>query len=335
MELRTTTLSDFLKLAGVIWLKGLASVQNYARSSGMFNVVPIPANSGNTREFSEIDSNEYLLEKPEGDQAARGKVQQGYSKTVTMKRAGENIGITYEMRAFNKYPEVVRRLTDAARKGANTIDMELSHRIGFGTATSYTDINGNTVSTTLGDTLALFSTVHTVRGSSTTYRNRLANNPQLSKGALEGMERNVVEQTINQFGEKMNTSFDILWTTDDPNTINTALEYLKSVAAPDYANSGVTNVYKAKYRHVMLPRVATTAAGAVDNTKRRYWGLASSMLTSAYLAVWEEPHMIPPSAGSNAEDVQTDDWDFRTRAAWGIEIVSGNWIQFSSGDGTA
>jgi hypothetical protein len=100
--------------------------------------------------------------------------------------------------------------------------------------------------------------------------------------------------------------FDILWTTDDPNTVNTAREYLQSTASPDAVNSGVTNVYKGKYKHVVLPRVATTNVGAYDSDKRYYWGIAASKYSSLYLGMWERPHMIPPTEGSNAEDVQTD-----------------------------
>lgn len=327
------TLGDFVKLAQVIWLKASQSIMPAMRTSGMVRDLPISKNTGNTREFSEIDSNEYLRFKGEGDQAKRGKVQQGYTKTMTKYRVAENIGITFEMRDENKYDEVTRTLTDGSRKGPNTIDLDLSHRIAFATSTSYTDRDGRTIDVSTGDSLALAYTAHTVKGSSTTYRNRLAGNPQLSRGALEGMEKLVVEETINQFGEKKTIPFDILWTTDDPQTVNTALEHLRSTAAPDAAHSGVKNVYASKYKHVQLPRVATDANGAVDSTKRRYWGLASSMYTSLYLGVWEEPRLVPPSAAT--EDVQTDDWEFRVRAGYGIVTVGANWFKFSSGDDVA
>ena len=129
--------------------------------------------------------------------------------------------------------------------------------------------------------------------------------------------------------------FDILWTTDDPNTINVASEYLKSVAAPDYANSGVINVYKGKYKHVILPLVPTTVAGAVNNGKRRYWGIASSMISDAHLGIWESPHLKAPSDLNAGEEFSTDDWNFGVRAGWGIGIVTGRWIRFSSGDQAA
>lgn len=239
------------------------------------------------------------------------------------------------MREFNKYPEVIRRLTNLAQMPINRLELDLEHRIGFGTATTYVDKNGATVDISVGNTLALFSTVHTLTGSATTYRNRLAGNPQISKGALEGMERLVAEETLNNFGEKVTVTFDMLWTTDDPVSVNTALEYLTSVAAPDFQNSGVTNVYKAKYKHVKLPLVATTAAGLPDATKRRYWGIASSMVSDAHLGIWERPHLKAPSNLNAGEEFSTDAWNFGTRMGYGIGIVTGRWIKFSSGDATA
>lgn len=311
------------------------NLQSAARSSGLFRIESIPQNSGNVRDFSEIDLEEYASFKGQSDQASRAKVQQGYTKTATAFRIGKDIGISYEMRTQNKYTEVVARLTNLADMAVKRMDLDMSHRIGFGTATAYTNVDGISVDITMGDTLALFSTVHTVRGASTTYRNRLANNPQFSRGSLEAMEKLVVEETINQFGEKKAVSFDILWSTDDPNTVNTIREVLKSTASVNAPNDGVTNVYEGKYRTVVLPRIATLASGAVDSTKSKYWGLASSMMTSAYLGVLEEPHLKTPAAGNNGEEFSTDDWNFGVRAGYFISIVSGAWIKGSTGDGTA
>jgi len=337
MEINTVSQSDFVKLATVIWQKSYDSVPQYMLNSGLVQKVNIPAMTGNTREFSSVDVNEYLSYKGESDQAARGQVQQGYSATMTAYRVAENLGISYEMVTQGKYPEVVKRLTGAGKQGPNRIDLDLSHRFTFGTATSYTDKDGRTIDVTTGASTSqqLFDTNHPLKGSTTTYRNRLANNPRLSKGTIEGMRRLVVEETYNALGEKMTADFDILWTTDDPNTVNTAKEYLKSTASPEAANAGVINVNLNRYRHVILPRVATDCNGAPDSTKRYYWGIASSSMSSFYCGIWETPHLIPPVVGGNGEDAQTDDRDYRNRAGYGIAVVEGMWVKFSSGDGTA
>lgn len=334
MELNAVTLSDFTKLAGVLWQKGFDSVPQIARSSGLFQVVPVSMNSGNTREFSEIDGQEYARFKGESDQASRASVQQGYSKTMTMFRVALDIGISYEMRTQNKYPEVTARLTNLGKQVAKRMDLDLSHRIGFAHSTAYTDMDGRSIDITIGDTLALGSAVHTLRGSASTFSNLVSGNPRLSKGSLEAAERLAVEQTLNQFGEKMSMSFDILWTTDDPNTVNTAKEYLQSTADVEGANAGVKNVYMSKYRHVVLPRVATTASGAVDTTKRYYWGLASSDMSTCYMGIWEEPHLKMPASLNAGEEFSTDDWNFGARGGYGIATVSAAWIKISKGDAT-
>lgn len=335
MELNSLSFPEFTQLAGKIFGKAIDMMDLVVQGSGLFKVESIPSNTGETRDWTEIDLELYADNKPQGSQAGRAKVQMGYNKLVTVKRIAKDIGITYEMRTFNKYPEVINRLTSLAQMPGRRMELDLSHRIGFGLATSYTDKSGAVVDLTVGDNLALFSTAHTLRGTATTYRNRLAGNPQLSKGALEGMERLVAEETLNNFGEKVVLPFDILYTTDDPVTVNTALEYLKSVAAPDFQNSGVTNVYQAKYKHVKLPLIPTTAAGLPDNTKRRYWGIASSSFSDAHLGIWEAAHLKTPSDLNAGEEFSTDDWNFGVRAGYGIGIVTGRWIKFSSGDATA
>lgn len=335
MELNTISLSVFTQLANVIFEKAKNSLERTARESGIFAVESVPGNSGNIRQYTEIDLNQYARRKGESDQSQRARVAQGYTKNLQSYRIALDIGISYEMRTQNKYQDVIKRLTNLANTAGQRMELDMQHRIGFGTATTYTDMDGYTVDISVGDTLALFSTAHTVLGSSSTYRNILANNPQVSRGALEAMELNIAQQSINQFGEKIKIPFDVLFTTDDPATINTTMEYLKSVASPDSSNSGVVNVYKGKYKHVVLNLLATDVNGLVDTTKQKYWGLVSSMYTSAHVLVWEEPRLKVPSEGNNGEDFSTDDFTFGVRAGYGIATLNGNWIHVSKGDGTA
>lgn len=334
-NLSTVSLSDFTRNAQILWLKGADAFPMVMRSSGIVKEVSIPQNSGNTREFSEIDLEQYARVKNEREQAQYAKTQQGYSKTGTLYRVAFAEAITYEMRSQGKYPEVIAKLTNLLPTAMNRMELDLQHRITFATSTAYTDMDGRSVDVTVGDTLALASTVHTVRGSSTTFRNRLANSPQLSRGGLEAMEKMRVENHINQFGQKMPVVDDILWTTDDPNTVNTARELLQSTASIDSGmNSGVKNVYQGKYKHVVLSRVATDKDGNVDSTKAKYWGLAASRESSFYLGVHEEPHVIPPSANGSV-DALTDDWLYNVRGGWMIVIPSATWFCISLGDGTA
>lgn len=329
MELSIASVADFVRNAEILFLKGLDSVNAVARNSGIFRIDNLADHKGNTKEYSEIDLEEYAEIKGEGDQAARAKVQQGYSKVGTLYRISKDIGITYEMRHYNKYIDIVARLTNLGLTASKRMELDLSHRITFATSTSYTSKEGVTIDTTVGDTLALASTVHTVRGASTTFRNRLANNPVFSKGSLEGMEQMITENSINQFGEKVTISYDIIWSTEDANTVNTIKEYLKSTSAPDALNSGVVNVVQGKYKHVILPLIATTGAGANDTTKAKYWGLASSTNSQAFLGINEEPHMKPTNGNT---EFSTEDMNMGVSAGYFIVIPGARFFAISTGD---
>ena len=335
MELSIANLPDFVRNAEILFLKGLDAVPMAARESGIFRVDSIPDHVGNTKEYSEIDLEEYAKRKLEGDQAVRARVQQGYSKIGTLYRVALDIGITYEMRHYNKYVDVITRLQNLGQTVAKRMELDLSHRLTFANSTSYVDMDGVTVDTTIGDTLALASTAHTVRGSATTFRNRLSNNPLFSRGSLEGMEQMITENSINQFGEKVVIPYDIIWSTEDANTVNTIKEFLKSTASPDALNAGTVNVYQGKYKHVILPRVATTAAGANDATKAKYWGLASSTNSQGILAINEEAHLkATSSTGSNTE-FSTEDWNMGATGGYFIVVPGARFFAISLGDGSA
>jgi len=335
LDLTTVTLSDFVRNAEIIWKKGAEGFNPVMRNSGIVKSVAIPSQTGNTREFSSIDLELYASKKAERDEAKYAKTQQGYNKIGRLTRFGKTQIVSHEWMKHGKYSEIKNTLTNLLPMGMRRMDLDLQHRFGFATSTSYTNQDGETVDVTVGDTLALASTAHTLRGSASTYRNILANNPQFSRGALEGMEKMRVENSLNHLGQKVPCSDDVLWSTDDPNTINTMREVLKATASVDSgANNGVPNVYAGKYRHVALPLVATDKDGNVDSTKAKYWGLCSTMDSSFYLGVSEEPYVIAPSVGDGT-NVLTDDLSFGVRAEYMIVIPDPKFFSLSQGNGNA
>lgn len=334
--INTPSMPELYSLVQIEWDNASQDIPLTARKSGIFNEVPFPDGTGKFRRMSEYDFELYAQNKAEGAQAAIQRQQLGYEKDLTLKRRGWNVEYTYEGGHYEKYSFN----TDAVREAKNglnrRLDLDLQHRITFGTATTYVDISGDTVDISVGDTLALFSTAHTVRASSTTYRNILANNPQCSKGALEAMEKMWIENTVNQFGQKVARPANKIWSTDDANTVNTIRELLKSTAAVSAPNAGVVNVYQAKYEHVVLPLVPTDASGNVDSSKAKYWGLVATGQSAfqAYLGVNEEAHVMPLQS-SNAMDVRTDNMSLPCRIGYGITILSGRFITISKGNGDA
>ena len=76
-ELSVASIGDLTKMGEILWQKGYDSVPKVMRTSGLFKTVSIPQGTGDTRDFSEIDGEQYADEKGESDQSERAKVQQG------------------------------------------------------------------------------------------------------------------------------------------------------------------------------------------------------------------------------------------------------------------
>ena len=238
------------------------------------------------------------------------------------------------MRRVNKFNEMNKRISNLGKASAKRMEYDLTHRFSFAWDTSYTNLDGETVATTLGDGLAFMSAAHTATGSATTFRNFVANNPALSKAGLEGAEKLFATQMIDSNGETIFPQPDTLITTNDPNTVNTALEYLKSYSDPNAGHEGVMNQYYGRYRHVALPYLSTDANGVYDSAKAGYWFLVCLEEKDSVLKVLSAPRMIPEGKYSDKE-FDTMDWLFGSHAAYRAEIVRPHWAVGSKGDGTA
>lgn len=335
--INTTSFDELYSLVTIEWDNAMQGIELQARSAGIFNEMPFPDGTGKFRRVSEYDFEEYARNKSEGGLAAIQRQQLGYEKDMVLVRRALNVEFTYEGKHYEKYSFNSDAVKSARQSLEKRLDLDLQHRITFGTATSYTDMDGAAVDVSVGDGLALFSTAHTLLASASTYRNILANNPAASKSAIEAMEKMWVENTLNHFGQKVARSAEVIYSTDDPNTCNTIRENLLATASVTAEiNNGVPNVYKGKYRHVKLSRLATDASGNPDSTKAKYFGLIATGTSGwqAYLGVNEEAHLMPVEA-SNSFDVRTDTYSIPARIGYGITVLSGRFITLSKGDATA
>lgn len=294
----------------------------------------IGAGNGNSKIWNEVDTQTYADAKSEGANATKAKGGIGYNVTMVARTFAKQIDITLEMRNDGRYNEVKAYLTDLTRFCSNRADLDLTHRLTFGTATSYTDMNGQTVSTTVGDGLALFSSVHTLAFSSTTYSNLVTGNPVFSQGAFEAAKVLSTTNILSNFGEKRVMDFNTIISGDDASTVRAIKQMLNSTADVDAAQAGITNVYANAMKHVILPQLATTAVGAYDSTKRRWWGIASITGGAdgwqAYYGTWIAPEMKDPMSGGNGEDINNLNWTFLTYCRYGIATVSPRGIIFST-----
>lgn len=281
---------------------------------------------GELKLIQEYDTSTYARGKAQGVDVKKASFGIGYLITIRAKRIGIESEITWEMRRYNKKQEVMAAITGLPYFCPQRVELDLTHRLTFASATSYVDMDGNTVDLTVGDGLALASAVHTLKFSPLTYSNRITGDPLFSKGGVEAAELLTTTDIISNFGEKRVMDFNRIVTGNNPTTVNAVKQYLRSTSDNTQNNSGVINVNQDKYTHVILPQLATTATGAIDGTKKNYWFLAAIGAGmrgwQAWYVEWEAMNLIPSTAG-NGTDVHKDIWYYNVRQAYNIGIVSG------------
>ena len=311
---------------------GLETLPQVMRNSWLVVEEAMPHHTGEFKRFAErIQRNQYASVRDEGDVSKMAKVQYGYEKDMQVYTVSLEVSITKRMRVAGKNQEILDQITSLAEVCPATIDLDLTHRLTFAFSSSYVSRDGITIDTTVGDGNPLIYNAHTLTGSSSTYSNAMTSNPAFSKSALENAENLFVTATLNNLWEKMAMTPDVIVTTDDPNTVNQVRELLKSTASIESEkNAGVINVYKAKYRHIILPRLATTATGAVDSDKKKYWFLASTKDSDFYLCMLEAPYLKTPADGNNGEEFSSENWKYLTASTYGMAIVTGRWIKGST-----
>ena len=287
------------------------------------------ANEGELKLLQEYDQTTYARAKPQGVDAKKAAFGIGYYITIKVKRIGMESEITFEMRRYNKKTEVMAAITALPNFCPQRVEIDLTHRLTFGTSTSYVDMDGNTVDLTVGDGLALIYNAHTLKFSTITYSNRISGDPLFSKGGLEAAELLTTTDILSNFGEKRVMDFNTIVTGNNPTVVNAVKQFLRSVSDNTQANAGVVNVNQDKYRHVILTQLATTATGAMDSTKKNWWFLVAAGAGlrgwQAYYVEWEAMNLTPSTAG-NGTDVHKDIWYYNVRQSYNIGIVSGRGI---------
>jgi hypothetical protein len=238
-------------------------------------------------------------ETDEGDNFNSNEIAPGYYKTVTVKRRTSSVQFTWHWEYHNKYPEQAMKLyQDIGYSLRYRIELDLVHPFTFGTATTYTNVDGRSVSNAGGDGLQTFYSAHTLTNSSVTYRTRLANDPLITPGSVEDMQTLFNQQTYDNNGNRRPAFPDTIVVGSDEANYNRAMRVIKSSSPVDAAHSGVMNPQMNKYRVLRLMYLDSDNTGGVDTTKSDWWMMVDTMNLGAYLAVTENPTVTLPSVGN-------------------------------------
>jgi hypothetical protein len=305
----------------------LAFLETYkAESEVLFNKMNVGETAEVIKRLDEQDMSQYAHDKPEGVDAQRLSFGVAYFKEVLAFRYGAQLNVSYEMRVSKRF-ELSQAIARFMTSLPDRLELDRQNLLTFAAATSYVNMDGRVVDTTGGDGLAYLSATHPLAFSATTWSNIVAGNPVLSVTSLEAAEKLAVTDILDNFGLPVMMEFThLIVQKQDPNTVRTAMEILRSTTLVTQANPGVVNTFQQKYELLQLSRVATTATGAIDATKSKWWFLAALKgmnRLQMYEVVWEGPHMNPTPAGSNnGVDVYNDDWTWGGRARYGHACVS-------------
>lgn len=324
--LNTITIADFTSLVRIEFEAVGTRVPRVAKE--LFQQDDRGLNNGEFALYEEYDADTFASFKAQGTNVAKARAGTGYQKQAKVRRFGIEIDITDEMRKFNKYPEVRAKLTNLNNYAPERMELDLTHRLTFSSATSYVDRDGNTIDLTVGDGLALASAAHTLKYSTATWSNSVSGSPSFSRTGMEAAELLASTNILNNFGEKRKMNFNVLFYADYPTTENLIMELLQSTASVSSGiNSNVINVYQAKYKPLKLSYLATTAQGAYDSTKKGYWGIVATGNDEgswqAYFPTWESPYLLDPVSTPSLVDAHADVWTYGCRVSYDIAIVSG------------
>lgn len=314
MEINRATFADFNNNLTLMWDKRFDMFPKAADQ-----IYEVHSTSVDTGDISSIDGFGYAKKKREGGDHSFGSLAQFYRKSWTTYEVSLETKITWNMRKYAKYPDIQQRINTLADSVAMRMELDKTHRLTFATSTAYTDMDGDSISITCGDGFELLYSAHTVTGSSTTFRNRISGDPLLSKGGIEAGELLFNSQMITTTGVVAKHKPNAIITSDDPNTVNTVKQYLQSYADPEASHEGVVNPYQGKYQHIVLPYLATTAAGAYDSTKAKWWFLADLTRKGLHCFVGQAPTFISPQEGQGIE-FETMDWKYAAFASYALVV---------------
>ena len=319
----TTSFNDVVKNARVQWRTGFDEVKPVARQ--MYDVRNV---SEMTSEHSSFSGYGFAKRKNEGTAYTYGNIKQGYKLNLSQVRIGLMDAITWEMRKFDKYREIDKRMRQLGRATAKRMELDCTHQFTFGmSAASYTNMDGETISCATGDGQNLFDTDHTLSDATGSYDNLITT--EFGRAGLEEMEA-LFTKFVDDNGNKVVVEPNTIITSDDPSICNAVKEFSKSTLIPDEANNA-TNVYSGKYKHLVLPYLTTDATGAYSATPVKYWMLADLGSTDAIMEISENPTFTAPSAGGNGEEFETDDWKFKSSACYDLGVLDFKWICGSTG----
>jgi hypothetical protein len=198
----------------------------------------------------------------------------GFKLIHTQGKYTDSFETTKEMMKYDKYSltGVMAGIQGLGTSSAKRLELNLQLGIGMGAGASYVDIDGNTVSTLGADGQNAFSATKTTKAG-VAYSNL-----QAIAFGLAGLEAHQIlfRKMVNHAGQQINQVPTHIFRTRDQTLANTVEEYLNSRGNVGSTSNGI-NVYGykgARFQVIEMEFLDALPTGAIDTSKKNYWGLA-------------------------------------------------------------
>lgn len=266
--------NDIVKLAPVVWMQGAQAEQ--AVTQQVMDLYFVDQLDQFNRDYSYIANSGFGKVIPEGADYQVRTINQGDLLSLTAIKRGDAATITEDLIDGNKYREIEGKMTDLGRSLFRTRGRDATH-VGFSFAfsSSYTDAEGNTISNGIAKgSEAIYADTHTMADGSI-FDNLQATPSPLSEPTLRTIQDLTVD-LLDENGLPINSwglSGDlVLWTSTDTPVCHAAQRLTEQEWNYQTSNRDMS-VFKGVYRHQKLVYLATTASGARDTTKEKFYGI--------------------------------------------------------------
>lgn len=156
--------------------------------AGGLNVFDVKDTDRKTYDYTIMHGVAGIREVTPGQDLPKINSNEGDSATYTQRYFGGIVEITKEMRKFDLYDKINSLPKTLADDAWDKVDQSMADVLLYGTATSYTDVYGKSISSVAPDGKALFSAVHDFNLGTLTYSNVITDgtnsNPALSREAI-------------------------------------------------------------------------------------------------------------------------------------------------------
>jgi len=299
---------------------------------------------GDTRyitDHSHFSSVQTARRRTDGGNAQKTDVKQGYRVTLTKDEIGMEIDVTKRMRRYDGMGAImneVRKIRDGAQRRC---ELDITSLVNNAWSSSYTNLDGESVTTTAPDGNPLMYSAHTSRGSSNTYNNQVgsvgATHDPFSPTVLEALEEAGNRLNDEADGRNVPTQFDTIITGRHAPTVNAVERTLNSLMYPGSSTADTNranNNLKGRYQHLILPFLdIDPATEGVDSSKYRYTFLANlrNEDRNGFYMTFSQDVMLDEG---ESQITESGIWQWVVTADYAFGLTASNFVVGTKGDGT-